>query len=119
MFKNVFLKASNIGNSAVETDNTGSKKSRNLQVISGLGCPRRSKLSIHNEKIQVSSEIPWTLTLEVGRHCFEFFSSQNSNFRKSPKYAYRYYFKVVLFSLIGLSMNYKNYTKYFYYPSHF
>jgi hypothetical protein len=47
-----------IGNSTVETNNSGSKKSRNLQVISGLGCPRRSKLSIHNEKFQMSAEIP-------------------------------------------------------------
>jgi hypothetical protein len=53
-----FLAFTNIGNSTVETGNSGTKKSRNLQVISGLGCPRRSKLSIHNEKFQVSAEIP-------------------------------------------------------------
>jgi ABC-type arginine transport system ATPase subunit len=71
----MYVASINIGNSTVETDNSGSKKSTNLQVISGLGYARRSKLSIHNEKFQVSSEITWTLRLEVGRHCFGFFSS--------------------------------------------
>jgi hypothetical protein len=86
-----------IGNSTVETDNSGSKKSMNLQVISSLGYPRRSKLSIRNEKFQVSSKITGTLTLEVGHHCYGFFSSQNSNFRKLLKYGYKYYFKVLVF----------------------
>jgi hypothetical protein len=45
----------------------------------------------------VSSEITENLRLEVGRHCFGFFSSQNSDFRKLLKYGYKYYFKVLVF----------------------